>query len=128
MKDETGLYIVPMNFGYSFDGNQLVLFFHSAKQGRKIDSLKANNEVCFEMDCEHKLLDADTACNYGFYFKSVIGNGQAEFIDDIEEKKSALSVLMKHQTGQDFTFDDKMAGIVTVFKIVASSFTGKDHR
>jgi uncharacterized protein len=128
MQDEFGLYIVPMNFGYTYENGQLVLFLHSAKQGRKTDALKANSAVCFEMDCEHNLLTADTACNYGFYFKSIIGNGKAEFIDNIEEKKAALSVLMKHQTGQDFSFDDKMAGTVTVFKIVADNFTGKDHR
>lgn len=128
MRDEFGLYIVPMNFGYTYENGQLVLFFHSAKQGRKLDALKANGEVCFEMDCEHSLLTADAACNYGYYFKSIIGNGKAEFIDNVEEKKAALSALMKHQTGQDFVFDDKMAAAVTVFKIAAASFTGKDHR
>lgn len=128
MKDELGLYIVPLNFGYTYEDKQLVLFFHSAKQGRKIDCLKASGDVCFEMDCEHSLITADSPCNYGFYFKSVVGNGKAEFIDDPEEKKSALSALMMHQTGQDFSFDDEMASAVTVFKIIVTSFTGKDHR
>ncbi len=127
MHDKAGLYIVPMNFGYTHENGQLLLFFHSAKEGRKISALKENNDVCIEMDCEHRLIEADTACNYGYFYKSVIGNGKVEFIDDIEEKKTALSILMKHQTGQDFSFDDGMVNHVSVFKVVVHSYTGKVH-
>lgn len=128
MQDKDGLYIVPMNFGYTYDKSQLVLFFHSAKEGRKIRALKENSSVCFEMDCEHRLITADVACNYGYYFKSIIGNGKVVFIDAIEEKKTALSLLMKHQTGQDFSFDDQMVKSVSVFKIIVHTYSGKDHR
>ena len=62
MQDKAGLYIVPMNFGYTYEDSQLVLFFHSAKEGRKISALKENRNVCFEMDCEHQLITADVAC------------------------------------------------------------------
>lgn len=127
MQDKAGLYIVPMNFGYAYENNQLELFFHTAKEGRKINALKENGDVCFEMDCEHRLITGDAACEYGYCFKSIIGNGKAVFIDNIEEKKTALSALMKHQTGQDFSFDDKMANNVSVFKIIVHSFSGKDH-
>ena len=99
MQDNAGIYIVPLNFGYIYENNQLVLYFHSAKEGRKIYTLKENSNVCFEMDCEHRLITGDTACKYSYSFKSIIGNGTAVFIDDAEEKKSALSILMKHQTG-----------------------------
>ena len=33
-------------------------------------------------------------------------------VDDVEEKKRSLSALMRTQTGEEFTFDDKMASIV----------------
>ncbi|GAE86987.1 pyridoxamine 5'-phosphate oxidase family protein [Acetivibrio straminisolvens] len=127
MQDNAGLYIVPMNFGYTYESNQLVLFFHSAKDGRKVRALKENSDVCFEMDCEHRLITGDIACQYSYSFKSIIGNGKAVFIDDVEEKKTALSALMKHQTGKDFSFDDKMVDSVLVFKIIADEFTGKYH-
>ena len=29
-----------------------------------------------------------------------------------EEKKKAMSILMKTQTGKDFTFDDKLVGVL----------------
>lgn len=128
MHDKAGLYIVPMNFGYTYENGQLELFFHSAKEGRKISALKENSNVCFEMDCEHRLITADVACNYGYFFKSIIGNGKVVFIDSIEEKKTALSLLMKHQTGQDFSFDDQMVNSVSVFKIIVHNYSGKEHR
>lgn len=127
MQDNDGLYIVPMNFGYIYEKNQLALFFHSAKEGRKITALKENSDICFEMDCEHSLIIADAACQYSYSFRSIIGNGKAVFIDDVEEKKNALAILMKHQTGQDFSFDDKMANSVSVFKVIVHEFTGKYH-
>ncbi|WP_088185982.1 pyridoxamine 5'-phosphate oxidase family protein [Desulfosporosinus sp. FKA] len=127
MHDKAGVYIVPMNFGYTYENSQLVLFFHSAKEGRKICALRENSDVCFEMDCEHRLITADIACKYGYYFKSIIGKGRVVFIDAIEEKKKALSLLMKHQTGQDFSFDDGTVNSVSVFKIIVQNYTGKDH-
>lgn len=125
MQDNAGLYIVPMNFGYLYENNQLVLYFHSAKEGRKITAIKENDNVCFEMDCDHRLITGDVACKYTYAYKSIVGYGKVVFIDDPDEKKFALSVLMKHQTCQDFSFDDKMASSVCVFKIVVNEFTGK---
>ncbi|HPT87858.1 MAG TPA: pyridoxamine 5'-phosphate oxidase family protein [Bacillota bacterium] len=125
MQDRDGLYIVPMNFGYAFEEDTLILYFHSAKEGRKVDALKENPEVCIEMDCGHALITGDSACKYSYYYKSIIGNGTAVVIDDIEEKKTALSALMKHQTGREFSFDEKMVSAVAVFKIVVHQYSGK---
>lgn len=127
MVDDAGPYIVPMNFGCSFESNQLVLYFHCASEGRKIDALRQNPQVCFEMDCEHRLIEGEAPCSFAYSFKSVIGSGRAEFIEEPEEKKAALSLLMRHQTGRAFDFDDKAASSVTVFKIIAHEFTGKYH-
>lgn len=128
MKDEEGLYIVPLNFGYSYLNDKLTLYFHSAKEGRKLNAIEDNSEVAFEMDCEHRLIEADIACLYGFSFKSIIGNGVASIVENIEEKKIALSLLMKHQAGKDFTFEDKHAKAVTVFKVDVNNFSAKYHK
>jgi len=125
MQDKEGLYIVPMNFGYIYTEGCLQLYFHSAKEGRKIEAFKANSDICFEMDCEHRLIEGDKACDYSYAYKSIIGYGKVVFIDEPEEKKLALSALMKHQTGKDFKFTDNMTDSVCVFKIVARDFSGK---
>ncbi|MDD4779310.1 MAG: pyridoxamine 5'-phosphate oxidase family protein [Tissierellia bacterium] len=125
LKDDNGLYIVPLNYGYSYENNQLTLFFHSAKEGRKINALKINNDIAFEMDCNHALMEGNVACDYGFKFKSIIGNGKSIEIENNEEKKNALSILMKHQTGKEFIFDDNMIRNISVFKIIVYNFSGK---
>lgn len=48
-------------------------------------------------------------------------------MEDVEEKKKALTILMKTQTGKDFTFDDRMVSIVSVMKIQAGSYTAKNR-
>ena len=128
MQDEKGIYIVPMNFGYEYVDGRLTLYLHSAKEGRKIEAIAQKKEVCFEMDCEHRLIEGQRACNYGYGFKSIIGNGNASFIDDLPAKKRALGLLMQHQTGKAFEFDAKMADTVAVIQIEVTTFTGKYHR
>ena len=128
MKDIEGLYIVPLNFGYSYLDDKLTLYFHSAKEGRKLNAIEEDPEVAFEMDCEHRLIEAKIACLYGFAFKSIVGNGIASIVENIEEKKIALSLLMQHQTGKDFTFEDKHAKAVTVFKVDVNEFSAKYHK
>lgn len=127
LKDEEGLYIIPLNFGVEFFDDSLVLYFHSAKTGRKLSAIKKDGQVAFEMDTDHRLIEADKACDYGFAFSSIIGKGHAEIVSDLDEKKKGLSLLMKHQTGKDFAFDDKSASSVTVWKVTAEQYTGKRH-
>ena len=123
-KDEEGLYVVPLNFGYSYENGKFTFYFHSAKEGRKIDAFKANEQVAFEMDCEHELLDAGKACGYSYKFASIIGTGSITFLEG-EEKLDALSILMKHQTGKNFTFNEKMAKDVAVCSLSAEKLTAK---
>ena len=127
LQDEQGLYIVPMNFGYQYESGRLTLYFHSAKSGRKITALQKSDEVAFEMDCRHCLIEAGEPCRYGYAFASITGSGVASFVQDDTEKKQGLSLLMRHQTGKDFCFDSKMADTVSVFKITVSAFSAKKH-
>ncbi|MGN1029055.1 MAG: pyridoxamine 5'-phosphate oxidase family protein, partial [Bacilli bacterium] len=112
----------------SYLNDKLTLYFHSAKEGRKLDGIVENPEVAFEMDCEHKLIEAEIPCLHGFSYKSIIGNGVSSIVENMEEKKSALSLLMKHQTGKDFTFEDKHAKAVTVFKVEVTNFSAKEYK
>lgn len=124
-QDDEGLYIVPMNFGYSMQNGKLTLYFHSAKEGRKVRAFAKDSRAAFELDCGHSLIARETACEYSFAYKSIIGDGKITVIDDAEEKKAALSLLMKHQTGKGFVFTDKMADTAFVYKLEAEHFTGK---
>lgn len=125
MVDGQGIYIVPVNFGYEFVDEKLRIYFHCAKEGRKLSAIAANPSVCVEMDCEHELVEGDVACEYGYRFASVIGSGKAQIVEDMEEKKHGLSVLMRHQTGKAFVFEDAHTRFVAVVRIDVDEFTGK---
>lgn len=119
-------YIVPMNFGYTFQDSVITLYFHCAGEGRKIDVLKSNPSVCVEMDCGHHLITAETACGYTMEFESIIGSGRVEFLTEPAEKKHALNQMMKQFSDRtDFTYEDKMLGLVTVFKITLEEYAAK---
>lgn len=118
-------YVVPMNYGYIMEGEKLTIYLHGATKGRKIDLMKANPKVFFEMECDLQPFEGKTACHYGISYASVMGRGLAEIVEDAEEKKKGLSVLMKTQTGQDFAFNDKMAAVVAVIRIDVTEYTAK---
>lgn len=126
LKDDDGLYIVPLNFGFD-DQEPWTFYFHSAKKGRKLSAIRKDPAVAFELDTAHRLIEAKTACGYGFAFDSVIGQGLAEIVNDPDEKKKGLTLLMKSQTGKDFTFTDKQAETVTVWKLTVTSLSAKRH-
>lgn len=118
-------YVVPMNYGYLYEDGVLTLYLHGARQGKKIDMIRKNPKVFFEMDCDITPFEGDIACRYGITYASIMGSGMAELVEDVEEKKKAMTVLMKTQTGKDFEFEDKMVAFVSVIKITAKSFTAK---
>ena len=120
-------YVVPMNYGYTHEDGKLVMYLHSAVRGKKLDMIRANPKVFFEIDCDHVPFEGEVPCQYGLSYSSVMGKGIARIVDDVEEKKKAMSVLMKTQTGKDFTFEDRLVSIVAVIRIDVEGYSAK-HR
>jgi len=119
--DGTGPYIVPVNFGYE----RGALYVHGADAGHKIEILKKNNRVCFEMDADVEIRSAEKACKFSLKYRSVIGTGKVRFLDKDEEKARALNVIMKHYSERDFTFSKPDLDSVLVWKIESDSLSGK---
>ncbi|MBO5420374.1 MAG: pyridoxamine 5'-phosphate oxidase family protein [Clostridia bacterium] len=120
-------YVVPMNYGYTYENDKLTIWLHCARQGRKLDVMRVNPKVFFEMEYGITPFEGEVACKYGITYSSLMGRGTAEIIEDVETKKLALSALMKTQTGKDFQFEDRMAEVVGVVRIDVIEFTAK-HR
>ena len=118
-------YVVPMNYGYTLEDGELCIYLHGATVGRKIDIIKANPKVFFEMECDVTPFEGKVACQYGTTYASVMGLGKAEVLETPEEKIDGLVNFIKTQTGKDFNFDEKMVSIVSVIKITAKDFTAK---
>ena len=127
MVDGDEPYVVPMNYGYELNDGKLTVYLHGARRGRKLDLINANPKVFFELECDIVPFEGEVACKYGITYASVMGRGRAVIVEDPQEKIHGLSVLMKTQTGKDFTFDEKLVSVVSVIRIDVSEYTAK-HR
>ena len=120
-------YIVPMNYGYTMEEGKLTFYLHSAVRGKKLDMIRENSRVFIELDCDQVPFDGVKPCQYGLSYSSVMGCGTAALVEDVEEKIRAMSILMKTQTGKDFSFNEKLVSIVAVVRIDVAEYTAK-HR
>ena len=127
MVDGDEPYVVPMNYGYTYENEKLTLWLHGATTGRKLDVIRKNPKVFFEMECDLIPFEGDVACKYGLSYSSLMGKGIATIIEDSEEKQKALSLLMKTQVDMDFQFNEKLASVVGIIKIEVSEFTAKQR-
>lgn len=118
-------YIVPLNFGYEM-GENLVLYFHSALEGMKIDLIKKKNKVSFEMDTAHELYSEESRGYCTFRYKSVIGTGEIYFIEDEEKKEHALQKIMDHYHMEDFPWSRAAMPRTLVYKLEVRTITGKE--
>lgn len=123
--DEEYPYIVPLNFGFEEERGRFTLYFHCAGEGKKLDLLKCNSKVAFEMDCPDKLIEGDKACYSTMTFESVCGNGTLETVGD-DEKIPAMRLLMRQYSDKrEFDFDAFEVKAVTVLKLTVNELTGK---
>lgn len=121
MSDGNTPYIVSLCFGYK----DSTLYFHSAVKGRKISVLQKNPQVCVQFDCNLALQPAEKACEWGIFYKSVIGFGRASFVQDPQARQEALAVIMAHYTDGEFDFDEAVLRKTLVVRVDFDELTGK---
>ncbi|RPH70363.1 pyridoxamine 5'-phosphate oxidase family protein [bacterium] len=118
-------YIVTMNFGYS-GGEDNCLWFHCASEGRKLEIIKKNNYVCFEMDTDHEIKEGPQACDFAMNYSSVIGYGYISIVYNNEEKINGLNKIMFHYTGKDeYIYKLHSLGRVTLLRLDIKEMSGK---
>jgi uncharacterized protein len=122
MVDGDEPYIVPLNFGYD-DG---FIYAHSAPTGRKIDILKTNNRVCFQVDYSSEVIKKDEPCKWTEKYRSVIGYGRVEIITDTEYKKEGLDIIMQKYGFQGVAkYDEKSLSRMVLLKLDIEDVVGK---
>lgn len=114
-------YIVPVCFGYSLDR----IFVHSAAEGRKIDIIRKNPRVCFELESNVRMKEAPKACDWSISYKSVVGAGRAVLVTDRAGKVEALKIIMQHYSKEDFSFGDADLSNLGIIRIDIDWMTGK---
>lgn len=117
-------YIVPLNFGLEVRGDRVFLYFHAAKEGKKLDLIARDNRATFEMDCDHNfiLYEERMSCTMGY--ASVIGHGTIELLPE-EEKYAALKILMGQYHAEDFQFNTDMINVTAVMRMTVLDMVGK---
>ncbi|MCK5352695.1 pyridoxamine 5'-phosphate oxidase family protein [bacterium] len=121
MVDEGKPYVVPLNFGYEDNA----LYFHSAPEGRKINILRKNPEVCFSVVARHEIVVSERACSWTAEFSSVTGTGKAAILTDRAVKEKGLTVLMSQYSDEKYDFSDEELDGVVVIRVEIEEMAGK---
>lgn len=121
MSDDDMPYVVPLCFGYQDNA----IYVHGSLKGKKAEILRKNPNVCFEFDIDAEIVEAETACEWGMRYQSVIGFGRASFLEESDEKRRALDVIMNQYSDRPFRFPDEAINGTAVIRIEIASMTGK---
>ncbi len=116
-------YVVPMNFGYR-DGK---VYMHSALEGRKLDIIRKNTNVCLVFETDLEMVHAEEACGFSMKYRSVIAWGKATIREEAQEKAFGLNVIMEHYTGKNFEFPAQALARVVVIRVEIEEMTGKQN-
>lgn len=125
-------YITPVNYVYH-DGS---IYFHCSRVGEKLDNLKRDPRVCFEVDIPLAYLDLDyygempEGCKVTQFYQSVILRGKAEVVTDLDEKIAALTALVachepEGRRFQEIDADTEAVGLCEVVAISIERISGK---
>jgi len=121
ISDTDAPYLVPLNYGYR-DNH---LYFHAASQGRKIDLLRKNNRVCFEIEFAHEVIKSEHSCGWSAKYRSVIGYGTIEMLSGMEEIRDGLDIIMQHYGRMDNEYEDNYLQRIVMLKLKIESISGK---
>ena len=129
--DETGYpQIIPMNFVFLNDA----IYLHSHTRGEKLDNIKRNDKVGFEVDRELEFLpsyfeDPKDASLADTLYISVVIKGTASIIEEKNEKALALNGLMKKYQPEGgyepLTPEMDVIDEVAIIKVIPDSIRGK---
>ena len=118
--------IKPLNYVYL--GGRI--YFHSAREGEKIDDITRDSRVCFEVDLPIAYVPAtaENACKAAYRYRSIIARGRAEIVKDDAERLGALEGLMKKyqpEGGYGPFLPEKMV-LTVIIRIDIEELTGKE--
>ena len=114
-------YVLPLSYGY--DG--AALYVHCAREGRKLDVLRASPRVCFVVSLDHELITGDLPCGWGFRYRSVVGEGTVAFVEDEAGKRRGLDALMAQHGGEGGEYSPASLERTTILRIDITVLSGK---
>lgn len=129
LMDGQQAYIVPMNFGFAKENGRLSLYFHCAAEGKKLELLKTQTCVSFEMDSGHGLVTGKRGCDYSFFYRSILGTGNVEFLTTPDEKANGLTQILAHYDPArvNWEFSPNLLARTCVLKLTVTDWSCKAH-
>jgi nitroimidazol reductase NimA-like FMN-containing flavoprotein (pyridoxamine 5'-phosphate oxidase superfamily) len=121
MVDDGKPYLVPLSF--VLDGDDLV--FHAATSGRKLDVLRRNPSVCFEVEEGVEVAVGPSPCGTTQRYRSVIGFGEAELAEDAAERVRLLALFGPRYGAPDVPMSGERIRSTVVFRVRMRELTGK---
>ena len=126
--DRGRAYIVPLDFGFTEQDGRYTFYFHSAREGRKIDLIRESGWASFEMDTGHQIISGEAACDYTARYQCVMGGGPVTLLETAEEKRAGLAAIMAHAAGAGpWDFSEAMLERTRVIRLEAEELTCKVH-
>ncbi len=125
-------FIKPTSFVYV--DAESAIYIHGALVGQMRSNLESNSRVSFCVAEMGRLLPADTAMEVGMEYASVVILGRAELLEDADEARQALRLLLERY------FSHRIYGVdyreilqheldaTAVYKITIESWSGKEER
>ena len=83
-------YIVTLSYGY--DEKQNHVYFHCAKEGLKLQYIAANPRACATVIIDKGYIQEECA----HPFTTLVLRGSIEMVDDVEDKKHGISLILNH--------------------------------
>jgi nitroimidazol reductase NimA-like FMN-containing flavoprotein (pyridoxamine 5'-phosphate oxidase superfamily) len=115
-------YLVPFCFGR--EGNRL--YMHCATEGLKLDIIRENPRVCFEVEADVEIIDTGNPCDWTMTYRSVIGFGKAVLVEGEDEKQRGLDAMMAHYGAKGpYEYPEAAIEKTAVLRIDIERMTGK---
>lgn len=119
-------YIVPVNFAYTVDGDEINFYIHGAMAGKKYEMLTHNPYCSFEMDIPLEMDCIVEKKDVTMRYKSVMGKCKVEFLED-DEKQSAIDnvIMARYEETKSFDYNRETVKRTAVAKLTVMEITAK---
>lgn len=118
-------YIVPVNFGYEIENQQIYFYIHGALEGKKLELIKKSGICSFEMDCAHAIELLPELKNVTMRYKCLMGKAKIEILAEADKQHGIDMLMGRYAETKNFAYDKKAADHIMVAKLTVLEYSGK---
>jgi nitroimidazol reductase NimA-like FMN-containing flavoprotein (pyridoxamine 5'-phosphate oxidase superfamily) len=125
-------FTVARNFAY--DPEKHAIYFHGARKGRTFENAEGGTKANLNVSEMGEWILAERAMNFGVKYKGVVVFGMLSIVDDPDEAKRGLQLLMdKHfpELKPDVDYEattDTDLKVTAVLRLDVESWSGKEKK